>query len=137
MCVSVCLSLCVSLANDFSETVNVIIIKRGTVTVSDLRIHHVFIILTLTFIQGNVDLNHEQKTCSIISEIVPAMPIKFAAKVVRLKVYIHFASPMTFTFTQGHSFLSNATSSHPPQALERRNLFFSPLISIFFQFFLL
>ena len=67
MCV--CLSLCVSLASDFSETVKVIIIKRGTVTVSDVRIHHVLIILTLTFIQGNIDLNHEQKTCSINSEI--------------------------------------------------------------------
>ena len=37
-------------------------------TASDMRMHHVLIILTLTFIQGYTDLNHENNKCSIISD---------------------------------------------------------------------
>ena len=59
MCVCVCVRACVPLANDSSDTVEVIIIHLGTVTTSDMRIHHVLIILTLTIIQGHTDLNHE------------------------------------------------------------------------------
>ena len=33
-----------------------VIIKLGTVTASDMVMHHVFIILTLTFVQGHTDL---------------------------------------------------------------------------------
>ena len=55
--VSVCVSVCVSLASDFSETVEVIVVKLGTLTASDMKMHHVLIILTLTFIQGHTDLN--------------------------------------------------------------------------------
>ena len=35
-------------------------------------------------------------------ETVQAMPIKLAVKIVRLKVYMTIASPMTLTFIQGH-----------------------------------
>ena len=42
-----------SLASDSSEIVAVIIIKLGTVTVSDMRMDHVLSIVTLTFIQGH------------------------------------------------------------------------------------
>ena len=49
MCV--CLCVCVSLASDFSGTIEVIIVKLGTVNASDMVMHHVLIILTLTFIQ--------------------------------------------------------------------------------------
>ena len=54
------------------------------------EMNHVFIILTLTFIQlqGRTNLNHENNKCSIISETVRGMPINFAVKVVRQKVYI-------------------------------------------------
>ena len=48
-CVSVC--VCVSLASDSSETTEVVIIKHGTVTASGMRMQHVLITLTLTFIQ--------------------------------------------------------------------------------------
>ena len=82
---SVC--VCVSLSNDSSETLEVIIIKLGMVTASNMRMHHVLIILTLTFTEGHTDLNHEHHSCSIISETVQAMPIKLAVKLVRLKVY--------------------------------------------------
>ena len=44
-------SVCVSLASNSSETVEVIIVKLGTMTTSDMRMHHMLIILTLTFIQ--------------------------------------------------------------------------------------
>ena len=58
---SVCVSVCLSLARDASETIEVINIKLVTVTASDMRMgmHHVLIILTLMFIQGHTDLNHE------------------------------------------------------------------------------
>ena len=74
--------MCVSLASDSLESINVITIKLGMVTASDMRMHHVLIILTLTFIQGYTDLNHENNKCSIISETIQAMPIKFAVEIV-------------------------------------------------------
>ena len=40
-CVYVCVCVCVSLASDPSETIKVIIIKFGTVTASDMIMHHV------------------------------------------------------------------------------------------------
>ena len=51
-CLSVSLSLRLSLASDSSETINVIIIKLGAITASVMTLHHMLIILTLTFIQG-------------------------------------------------------------------------------------
>ena len=44
-------SVCLSLTSDSSETINVIIIKLGTLTVSDMKMYRVLIILNLTFIQ--------------------------------------------------------------------------------------
>ena len=38
------------------------------------------------------------------------MPIKFAEKVVRLKVYMTIASLMTLTFIQSHKCISNLTT---------------------------
>ena len=76
------------------------IIKLGMVTASDMRMHH--IILTLTIIQSHADLNNENNKCLIISETIQVMPIKFAMKIVQLKVYLTIASPMTLTFIQGH-----------------------------------
>ena len=71
------------LASDSSETIiEVIIIKLRMV------MHHVLIILTVTFIQGHTDLNRENNKCSIISNTVQAIAMKFAVKIVRLKVYI-------------------------------------------------
>ena len=66
MCVCACVR--VSLASDSSVTVEleVIIVKIGTVTASDMIMHHVLIILT--FIQGHTYLNHEKNQSSIISE---------------------------------------------------------------------
>ena len=57
---SVHVSVCVSLASDSSETIEFIIIKLGMVTASDIVMHHVLIILTLTFIQGHIDVNDER-----------------------------------------------------------------------------
>ena len=83
----VCLSV-LSLASDSSETIEVSFIKLGTVIASDMVMHHVLIIWTLTFIEGHTNLNHENNKCSIISETVQAITITFAVKVVRLKFYI-------------------------------------------------
>ena len=58
VCVGACVCVCVSLTSDTSETINVIIIKQGTVAASDMAMHHMLIILTVTFIQVT-DLNHE------------------------------------------------------------------------------
>ena len=72
--------------------------------------HHVLIILALTFIPGHTDLNHENNKCLIISETIQAMPIKFAVKIVPVKAYMTIASPMTLTFIQGHECVSNMTT---------------------------
>ena len=89
MSVCVCLSVYVSLASDSSETIEVIIIKLGTVTASDMAMHQMLIIVNLTF-RGHTYLNHENLKCSIISETVQGLSIKFALKIVRLKRYLIF-----------------------------------------------
>ena len=98
------------LASDSSETVEYIIVKRGTVSATDLRMYQVLIILTLTFIQGHTVLNQENNKCLIISEPVSAMPITFALRIVRLKVYMTIVSPIFLTFIQGHMCVANLTT---------------------------
>ena len=71
--------------------------------------HHVLIIVTLTFTQGHTYLNHEKKSL-IISETIQAMPITFAVQIVQLKVYMTTASPMTLAFIQGHNRVLNVTT---------------------------
>ena len=92
---SVCVSVCLSLASDSSETVHAKIIKIGLTKLPrtwKCIICQLYCILTLTFIQGQTDLNHENTKCSIIPEkTVQAMAIKFAVKIVLLKVYIIFS----------------------------------------------
>ena len=83
-------SVCMSIASDSAETIEVVIIQLSTVTASNMLKHHVLSILALTFIQGHTDMNHENNKCLIISETIQAMPIKFTVKIVRLKVYILF-----------------------------------------------
>ena len=57
------------------KTVKVIIVlKLGTVTAPDMRMHHVLITLTLAFIHGHTDLNDTNNKSSIISETAKAMP---------------------------------------------------------------
>ena len=62
MCVCVCVCVCVCM-------------------------HHMSIIVNLTFIQGHTDLDHENNKCSTIAETFEAIRIKFAVKIVRLKDY--------------------------------------------------
>ena len=52
-----------------------------------MLMHHVLITLALTSIQGHTYLNRENNHCSIISETVQAMPMRFVVKIVQLKVY--------------------------------------------------
>ena len=82
-------------------------LSSNTVTDLDMRMHHVLIILTLTFIQGHTDRNYENNNCLIISKTIQAMTITFAVKIVRLRVYMTIASPVTLIFVQGHKFASN------------------------------
>ena len=94
-----CVSVCLSLASDFSQTIEVIIIKLGIFGLRHANTSHINYI-DLDLHSGHTDLNYENK-CSIISETFQAMPVKFAVKMVRLKVYNHviFDSPMTLTVT--------------------------------------
>ena len=86
VCVRPCMRVCVSLESDFSETIEAINIKLGTVTASDMLLHRVLTILTMTFIQGHTNRNHEINKFLIISETIQTMPIKFAVRIVRLNV---------------------------------------------------
>ena len=55
--VRVCVCVCVSVSQAIPQNLlEVIIIKLGMVTPSDMVMHHMLIILTLTFIQGYTDL---------------------------------------------------------------------------------
>ena len=83
VCVSLSVCLYLYVASHILETSEAMAIKFETATASVARIQHVLIILTLTFIQGHTDLDHEINKCSIISETVQAMPIMFAVKIVR------------------------------------------------------
>ena len=64
-----------------------------TVTAAITGMHRVLIIVTMAFIQGRKVLNHEMNITNVrlFQELhVQAMSIKFAVKIVRLKVYILF-----------------------------------------------
>ena len=95
--VCVCVCVCVSLASDSLETIKVIIIKLGTVTASDVRMHHVLIILTMTFIPGHTDSILNVRLFHNIFKQMPTHQICCA------KVYITCFSPVTLTFDQGHN----------------------------------
>ena len=91
LCLCVCVWCCVQfLASDSLEAVDIIIVvKRGMVTASVTRMRHVLIRLTLTFIQGHTDRNHQNNECFDYSRnYSKAMPITFAVRIVRLNCYI-------------------------------------------------
>ena len=75
VCVRACMRACPSQAIPWKQSIEVIIIKLGTVTSSDMLMHRVLIILILAFIQGHTDLNHENNKYLIISETIQATPI--------------------------------------------------------------
>ena len=102
--------MCVSLTSDSSEIFEVIIVKLSTLIASVMGMHHVLVILTLAFIQGHTDRNHENNKGLIISETIHDLPIKFSVKIVRLKVCTIIANLKTMTFIQGHKGISNWTS---------------------------
>ena len=57
VCVRACVRVFVCVfprQNDSSETIKVSIVKLGTVTASDMLVHYMLIIVTLTFIQGHI-----------------------------------------------------------------------------------
>ena len=70
----VCLCVCLPLASDSAETINVIIIKLGMVTTSDMIMHCVLVILTLTFVQGHTDLNHENNNVPLFQKVFKQCP---------------------------------------------------------------
>ena len=97
---AVCLCLCVSLANNSSETVEVIIVKLSPVTAWDMIMHHVLIILTLTFISHTV-LN--------ISDNISANTFKLGMTVDLWMPYMSILILMTLM--QGHSGSAKAKKS--------------------------
>ena len=70
----------------FLKTIEGNNIKLGMVTTSDMRMYHVLIALTLTFMQAHTGFKHENNRFSIISKIdisnVQAIPNTFAVKIV-------------------------------------------------------
>ena len=48
------MSVCLSVVRDSSEIIEVTIIKLGTVIAIDMGMHHVLIVLTLTFILDHI-----------------------------------------------------------------------------------
>ena len=70
-----CCAARVAVSSEIVEVI-IVIVKLGTVTASDMKMHHVLTILTLTFIQGHTALTHETNKCLIISETSQAIPNK-------------------------------------------------------------
>ena len=89
--VCLCSCVCLSVASHVSETSEAIAIKYDTVTAS-VMMHHVLIILNLTFIQGHTDLIID---IQLFQKTVWAMSIKFSVKIVWLKVYNNLFSVFT------------------------------------------
>ena len=81
-----CLCVYSSFSSHISETSEAIAIKFDTVTVSVTGMHHVLIMLTLSFITGHTYLNHGNNNCTIILETVQAMRIMLDVKIVSMKV---------------------------------------------------
>ena len=104
--VYVCVRACPSLPSHSSETVEGHHRQtwHGLRHENASRVNYIdpdmLLILTLTGIQGHTYLNHDNNKCLIISETIQAMPIKFAVKIVRLKVCMTNSSPMTLTLIQ-------------------------------------
>ena len=72
---SVCLSVRRQpyLSESSQSDITIILDTVTVVSVSVMRMHRVLIVMTLTFIQGHTELNHENKKCSIyFSETVQA-----------------------------------------------------------------
>ena len=77
-------SLCVCPSQRIpSNTIAVIIIKLGTVTASDMKKHHVLIILILTSIQGHTDLNHENNNVRLFQKLDKGREIRCWLKAAR------------------------------------------------------
>ena len=89
-CVGACVRACVSLTSDSSETVEVFIIKLGMVTASDMVMHQVLIILTLVSFKVT-QIIIMKINVRLFIQTVQAIPIKFAVKIVQVKVYIYFS----------------------------------------------
>ena len=90
MCVRVC--VCPSQAIH-SEIVEVIIVKLDTVTASDVRMHHVLIVLTSPSSKvTQIEIMREKSL--IISKTIQATPIKFTVKTVRVKVCVTICQPV-------------------------------------------
>ena len=60
--------------SDSSESIEVIIVHLSTETASNMRMHLVLVILTVTFLQGHTNLNHENNECFLIYETFHASP---------------------------------------------------------------
>ena len=59
--------VCVCVPRKRFLTVEVIIIKLGMVTAAGMVMHHVLIVLMLTFIQGDTDLNYQSDNLALRS----------------------------------------------------------------------
>ena len=120
VCVYMQARVCVSLASDCLETIEVIIIKLGTVTASesDIRMHHVLMILTLTFIQGQRGLNREnnkmfdyfRNLSSNTHQVCPEDSLTKCLLYILIYELKSLLSLMTLLFTQSHNCISNETN---------------------------
>ena len=78
------------------------------VTASDMSMHHVLITFTLTFIQSQTDINHENYKC-LFQKLFKQCPSSCCEDSPTKGIYMAIGSPMTFTFIQGHKCVSNVT----------------------------
>ena len=104
----VCVSVCVSSARDSSETIEVVIVKLGTVTASGMLMHQLYwswpsFKVTQILIMKIINVDYFRNLWSNGHQFL-------CVKIVRLKVYMIVASPMTLTFIQARKCVSNLTT---------------------------
>ena len=104
-------AVCVSLASDSSE----FLLKSSSSNLArwlpqtwGAYMHYARVNYIDLDLHSRSHQNQENKKGLIISETIQTIPIKFAVKIVRLKVYMTLASLMTFI--QGHKCISNVTT---------------------------
>ena len=86
MSVCVRLTVCLSVrSSHISETSEV---RCYQIELGDcLSFENTSIVTYIDLDKGHVYLNHESNKCSIVLETVQAMPIKFAVKIVRIRIF--------------------------------------------------
>ena len=116
MCVYMCQCACLCPSQAIPQKLLNTSSSNGMVTASNIVMHHMLIILTLTFIQGHTYRNHSNNKCLIDSETLKAIPTTFCCEDSLdnlFSVQWPCSSPRVTTSSQTWQMLNLYYNSHP------------------------